>query len=75
MSKEFYCPVCNSTNLTLRHEATYIYSYILDDNAPGLKNEDDFQSYLYDNRQEKEHCTYIECNVCATKYPYCKEHG
>ncbi len=68
--KHYQCPVCNCTNLTLRYEASYVYSYILDSDAPGLKNSEEFQSYLYDNREQKDTRTYIECNQCGTQYPY-----
>jgi len=70
MESNFYCPICNCTNLTLQHEATYVYSYILDNNAPGLKNSEEFQSFLYDKREQKDNRTYIECNDCGTQYPY-----
>ncbi len=69
-STNYYCPICKCTNLTLRHEASYVYSYILDDDEPGLKNSENFQSFLYDNREQKEDRTYIECNECGTQYPY-----
>lgn len=70
MVSNYYCPICNCTNLTLRHEASYIYSYLIDENAPGLKNAEEFQSFLYDKREQKDNRTYIECNECKTQYPY-----
>ncbi len=69
-SNHYQCPICNCTNLTLRYEASYVYSYILDSNAPGLKNTDEFLSFLYDKREQKDTRTYIECNHCGTQYPY-----
>lgn len=71
MNNNYYqCPICNCTNLTLRYEASYVYSYILDSDAPGLKNSEEFQSFLYDRREQKDTRTYIECNECGTQYPY-----
>jgi len=69
-ANNYQCPICKSTNLTLRYEASYVYSYILDSDAPGLKNSDEFLSYLYDKREQKDTRTYIECNNCGTQYPY-----
>lgn len=65
----FSCPICKSQNLTLRYEARYVYSYVIDNDAPGLKNSDEFLSYLYDKREQKDNRTFIECNHCGTQYP------
>lgn len=69
-SNSYQCPLCKCTNLTLRHEASYVYSYVLDSDAPGLKNSDEFLSFLYDKREQTNNRTYIECNDCGTQYPY-----
>lgn len=69
-SKNYQCPICNCMNLTLRYEASYVYSYILDSDAPGLKNSEEFLSFLYDKREQKDTRTYIECNDCGTQYPF-----
>ena len=69
-SNNYQCPVCDSANLTLRYEASYVYSYVIDSDAPGLKNSDEFLSFLYDKREQKDTRTYIECNSCGTQYPY-----
>ncbi len=69
-ANQYQCPICNCTNLTLRYEASYVYSYILDSDAPGLKNSEEFLSFLYDKREQKDTRTYIECNECGTQYPY-----
>lgn len=68
--KGFECPICSGMDLVLRHEASYIYSYKIDSDAPGLKNSDEFLSYLYDNREQKDSREYIECNSCKAQYPY-----
>lgn len=64
-----HCPICNSNKLTMRYEASYVYSYVIDNDAPGLMNSDEFLSYLYDKRELKTSRTYIECNNCGTQYP------
>jgi len=67
--KKHHCPICNSHELTMRYEASYVYSYIIDDDAPGTMNNDEFLSYLYDRRELTASRTYIECNKCGTQYP------
>lgn len=69
-NNNYICPVCSSNDLTLRYEASYVYSYVIDKDAPGLKNSEEFLSFLYDKREQKDSRTYIECNKCGTQYPY-----
>ncbi|MDF2908582.1 MAG: hypothetical protein K0R34_3903 [Herbinix sp.] len=66
----YRCPICNGKKLTLRYEASYVYSYILDEDAPGHKNSEEFLSFLYDKREQTNSRTFIECNECGTQYPY-----
>lgn len=66
----YRCPVCNHGDLTLRYEASYVYSYALDKDAPGHKNSEEFLSYLYDKREQTNSRTFIECNYCKAQYPY-----
>lgn len=66
----YRCPICNNKDLTLRYEASYVYSYVIDSDAPGLKNSEEFLSFLYDKREQKDTRTYIECNNCGTQYPH-----
>ncbi len=71
MNEPIYrCPICNNQKMTLRYEASYVYSYVLDNDAPGLKNSEEFASYLYDRREQKDSRTYIECSICGAQYPY-----
>lgn len=63
------CPVCNNSNLFIKYEATYVYSYAINGNAPGTKNTIEFLPYLYDNREQTETKQYIECNFCKAKFP------
>lgn len=67
---KYHCPICNSRELTMRYEASYVYSYVIDKDAPGLMNSNEFLSYLYDKRELKNSRTYIECNQCGTQYPH-----
>lgn len=67
---DYKCPVCKSRDLTLRYEASYVYSYVIDSDAPGLKNSEEFLSFLYDKREQKDTRTFIECNNCKAQYPY-----
>lgn len=67
---KYQCLVCDSSDLTLRYEANYVYSYVIDSDAPGLHNTDEFLSYLYDNREQTDSKTYVMCNNCGTHYPY-----
>lgn len=71
----YICPVCQNKDLTLRYEASYVYSYVMDADAPGLKNSEEFLSFLYDKREQKDTRTYIECNKCGTQYPYTLMNG
>lgn len=70
MKSKYVCPICGSKDLTLRHEASYIYSYIIDTDKPGLKNREEFHSYEYDKREQKDSRDYVECNQCRTQYPH-----
>ncbi len=63
------CPVCSGDHLILKYEATYEYSYIIDSNAPGLNNTQEFLPHMYDNREQKDTRQYIECSTCGTNYP------
>jgi ssDNA-binding Zn-finger/Zn-ribbon topoisomerase 1 len=67
---QYICPICNNTNLILRYEASYVYSYVIDSDEPGLKNEEEFMSFLYDKREQKDTRTFVECVTCGTQYPY-----
>ena len=67
---KYACPVCSGKQLVLRHEASYVYSYLIDDDMPGLQNQEEFLSYLYDKREQTSSRNYIECKTCGTQYPY-----
>lgn len=60
------CPVCKNSNFLIKYEATYVYSYIIDSNAPGLRNTDEFLPFMFDNREQKDTKQYLECNTCGS---------
>lgn len=66
--KQLICPACGSNQLYIRYEATYVYSYALDSDAPGKKNTSEFLPYLYDNREQTGTKQYIECIHCKAKF-------
>jgi DNA-directed RNA polymerase subunit RPC12/RpoP len=68
-SSQIVCPQCNSNRLTAKYEAKYVYSYIIDSNAPGLKNKDELLPFLYDNREQVEARQYIKCESCGKEFP------
>ena len=70
-SNKITCPNCHGNDLTIRLEATYVYSYALDSDAPGVKNTDEFLSFMYDERDQKETKQYVECNSCGRQFPCC----
>lgn len=66
---QLVCPVCNSSSFLLKYEATYVYSYVIDSDAPGLNNSQEFFSFLYDDREQKETKQFLECDSCGATYP------
>ena len=68
-NKRFLCPACKSNKLMVKYEAKYVYSYEIDNDAPGLKNTKEFLPFLYDKREQTETKQYIECSACRTQYP------
>jgi len=66
--KKYICPICNSDKLFLKHEASYVYSYKIDSDAPGIKNTTTFSPYLYDRREQTSSREYLECDNCKTRY-------
>lgn len=67
-SKNYICPVCKSKDLYLKHEASYVYSYLMDSDAPGIKNNEVFSPFLYDRRNQTSSLEYVECNNCKTRF-------
>lgn len=67
-SKKYICPVCKGKDLYLKHEASYVYSYILDSDAPGMRNTEIFSPFLYDRREQTESHEYVECEKCKSRF-------
>jgi DNA-directed RNA polymerase subunit M/transcription elongation factor TFIIS len=63
------CPVCGSSTLMLKYEASYVYSYAIDSNIPGTLNFNEFLPFMYDSREQKDIKQYIECSQCSTQIP------
>ena len=67
-TKLLVCPVCKGNSFLLKYEATYVYSYFIDSDAPGLKNTDEFLPFMFDNREQTETKQFLECNTCGSVY-------
>lgn len=67
-SERLVCPVCEGGKFLLKYQATYVYTYVIDSDAPGLNNAERFFSFLYDNREQKETRQYLECDACGSQY-------
>lgn len=67
--KVLICPICKKNNLVVKYEASHVYSYVVDDDAPGLKNTDEFLSFKYDDRKLVDSRQYVECQSCGSKFP------
>ncbi|TCT16304.1 hypothetical protein EDC18_102321 [Natranaerovirga pectinivora] len=59
------CPICKNNELIAKHEATYVYSYKLE-NDPNSTEE--FIPFLFDTRDHLTSNQYIECPSCNTKF-------
>ncbi len=68
-NKSLICPCCSGHNFFIKYEATYIYSYEIDSDAPGNKNTDEFLPFLFDRREQKSTKQYLECRSCGNQYP------
>lgn len=62
------CPICKSSNFLIKYEATYVYSYLIDSDAPGTRNTEEFLPFMFDNREQKNTRQYLECNTCGSIY-------
>jgi hypothetical protein len=63
------CPACHGDAFKMKYRVSYEYSYIIDANAPGLKNKKEFLPFLYDDREQKEAQQFLECSNCGAQYP------
>ncbi|MBR0600611.1 hypothetical protein [Sinanaerobacter chloroacetimidivorans] len=68
-SKILVCPYCHNNYFHVKYESSFVYSYVIDSDAPGLKNTDEFLSFQYDNREHKDARQYLECQSCWAQFP------
>jgi len=71
IQKSLTCPKCGGHKFTAKYEATYVYSYMIDSDMIGEKNEDEFFPFLFDNRELKNASEYIQCCNCGNRFPCC----
>lgn len=70
LTKSIICPACGGNRLTAKYEATYVYSYSIDNDALGHKNKEEFLSFLFDNRELKDAKQFVECSECGVQLPF-----
>lgn len=63
------CPICQHNNFIVKYEASHVYSYVVDFDAPGRKNREEFLSFLYDKRELTNSEQYVECQSCGARFP------
>ncbi len=63
------CPLCHNNRFVVKYEASHVYTYQIDSDAPGRRNKEEFLSFLYDNRELTHSDQYVECLSCGAKYP------
>ena len=68
-TKPLICPACNGDSFSIKYEAAYVYSYIIDSDAPGLNNTTEFLPFQYDQREQKDAKQYLQCRTCGSIYP------
>lgn len=69
MTDMLLCPVCHKNRFVVKYEASHVYTYVVDSDAPGRRNTDEFLSFLYDRRELTSSEQYVECQSCGTKFP------
>lgn len=68
-SNDLVCSNCHNNRFVVKYEASHVYSYVVDSDAPGRKNKEEFLSFLYDNRELTQSDQYLECRSCGAKFP------
>lgn len=71
MSEEklLVCPKCDGHNFLIKYEATYVYSYNIDSDAPGYKNHQAFLPFMFDKREQTDAHQFLECKACKAQFP------
>lgn len=69
--KHLICPKCQSTDFEVKKEATYVYTYELD-NSLSKDSTPHYQSlpFLFDKRDMLSSREYIQCKACTGQYSY-----
>ncbi len=68
-AKPLTCKICQGNRFQLKYEATYVYSYVLDGDAPGFKNTKELLPFMYDSREQQDSKQYLHCDTCGFDYP------
>ncbi|MDT8718334.1 hypothetical protein IAI10_16835 [Clostridium sp. 19966] len=71
LNESIICPKCKSKNLSIKREATYLYTYQISQNKKESSNKDEALPFLFDNRAKIDSKEYLQCESCGGKYP-CK---
>jgi len=66
---DLVCPNCHNDRFVVKYEASHVYSYVVDSDAPGRKNNEEFLSFLFDKRELTQSNQYLECQSCGGKFP------
>lgn len=69
MNDKISCPKCGSDKFVAKFQASYVYSYKIDKDAPGSENNDEFLPFLFDNREIIDSKEYLECENCKARFP------
>lgn len=69
MDSKIICPICGGSRFVAKFQASYVYSYSIDDDAPGSENGEEFLPFLFDNRKQTGSEEYLECLKCKNRFP------
>ena len=75
MPNKIICPICKGNKFAAKFQASYVYTYSIDADAPGNENEDEFLPFLFDNRIQIGSEEYLECLQCQNRFPCHFEEG
>ncbi len=67
--KTLVCPLCHGGRFVVKYEVSHVYSYVVDSDAPGRRNNEEYLSFLYDELELTRSDQYLECRTCGAKFP------
>lgn len=67
IDKTINCPKCGEGNFIIKREATYLYSYKLENSSD--RSDEEALPFLFDNREKIHGKEYLQCENCQTQYP------